>query len=155
MKKTKNFLVNLIIVVMVLLLIPTFLTIINETSLLDDLDITTTETSKQCETCILDDGVVLVEATCTSNGKVKYTCKVCNSETLEVVPKLFHSFVECEDEYIEGSCDNREKITEVCSVCEYKYSYELDYWHEWNFAQETPSCNLCGKEYVRGVNDDE
>ena len=56
-----------------------------------------------------DDGEISIEATCTEDGVMVYTCLDCGEAVTEEIPALGHSFDE--GEYVDGV------LTYICSVC--------------------------------------
>lgn len=63
-----------------------------------------------------DDGEVIKEATCASNGEIKYTCESCEKTKTKKTDKLPHTEVEIE---LEATC-TEEGLTDgvKCAVCE-------------------------------------
>lgn len=64
-----------------------------------------------------DSGKVTVEATCTEDGKMKYTCEECGKKKVEVIEATGHEEVLVEE--VSATCDKPGKTAgKVCSVCE-------------------------------------
>ena len=83
-----------------------------------------------------DDGTVIVESACKTDGKIEYVCKTCNYKKDEVIP-AGHKF----DEKVvrEATCTVNGRILKVCSVCGYEETEEIPKSH--NFVNKT--CTEC------------
>ena len=58
---------------------------------------------------------VVVAATCTEDGSITKTCKLCGDEVVEVLPAIGHKAGE--PEYIDATCTENGKEVVKCSVC--------------------------------------
>ncbi len=70
-----------------------------------------------------DDGIVVVEKTCTTDGKKEYICKRCNDKKDEVIPAS-HDFKE--EIVSEATCLSVGKKVKTCSICGYSESEEIE-----------------------------
>ena len=83
-----------------------------------------------------DDGTVIVESACKTDGKIEYVCKTCNYKKDEVIP-AGHKF---DEEVVrEATCTVNGRILKVCSVCGYEETEEIPKSH--NFVNKT--CTEC------------
>jgi len=81
-----------------------------------------------------DSGEVTTEATCTSEGEKKYTCKVCGKTKTQTVDKLSHSWDDGE-EITAATCtsDGMKKYT--CKVCSAEKEETVPKAHKWNSGE--------------------
>ena len=76
-------------------------------------------------THIYDSGTVLKNATCTTDGQIKYTCTLCGETYTETIPAMGHNYVDgictnCGEEFL--TINNFEtKNLNMSTVGEYKY----------------------------------
>lgn len=64
----------------------------------------------------LENAVVTVKATCTTDGKAVGTCTECGKEAVEVVIPAAHKYEEA-DENKEATCTEGGLLSKICSVC--------------------------------------
>lgn len=84
-----------------------------------------------------DGGTVLKEASCTTDGSAKFTCKVCGETKTEKVDKTPHSY--------DHNCDTS------CNVCgetrqiQHTFAWSCDTSEHWQ------ACAVCGEQQDRGA----
>ncbi|MCR4846066.1 MAG: peptidoglycan DD-metalloendopeptidase family protein [Eubacterium sp.] len=92
---------------------------------------------------------VIMEATCTEDGKIKYTCSMCNDEKTEIEDCLGHYF----GEYIsnnDATCIKNGTATAKCYRCDATDTIEVEGSatgvHEWGEYEVTqaPTCTSVG-----------
>ncbi len=76
-------------------------------------------------THVYDDGVVTKEATCTENGIKTYTCTLCKSTKIEIIPKIDHNFTEWTITK-ESTCTEVGEKTRACKICDFTEKVVLD-----------------------------
>ena len=102
-----------------------------------------TETEEPPETeCahVYNDGFVLIKATCSHNGTMKYTCELCGHVKKTVIPKTEHD--------IQGSGDVGFDSKEPCLSYWYSYCCNCDYESEkeYYYAHSYGDNGHCTKE---------
>ena len=94
-----------------------------------------------------DEGAVTLAATCTANGKMKYTCAVCGTTSEETIAATGHSYA---DTITRPTCTTTGYTTHTCSGCgdSHKDAYVGATGHAWNdgIVMEKPTCTQKGEK---------
>lgn len=80
------------------------------------------------------------EPTCTEDGKILYTCRLCKESYVEVIPKLEHKY---ESEVVKPTCTDKGYTYNTCSVCSYGIQTDLVDTLPHEYVDGV--CTVCGK----------
>ena len=97
---------------------------------------------------------VETEATCTEWGRGTYVCAYCGETEWRDDEPLGHDYEETV--VTEPDCTRKGLAEYTCTRCGDRYTEELPESHWYNYDVDLPwyqhgTCELCGKEYVRGT----
>ena len=93
-----------------------------------------------------NDGIVIQEATCVENGKMRYTCETCGGSRVEIIPATGHSYTTA---VIAPTCTARGFTKHVCSCGDsYEDTYVPALGHEYtNYVSDNnASCTQDGTQ---------
>ena len=88
---------------------------------------------------------ILVEPTCSREGRVIYTCTGCKKEKIEVIPKKEH---DNEEIINESTCTRQGTLTTKCKVCGYVTSKEYLPLKEHDFTESVANEGSCTSDRI-------
>lgn len=113
-----------------------------------------TETEEPPETeCahVYNDGFVLIKATCSHNGTMKYTCELCGHVKKTVIPKTEHDIQFGGDGYFDSKEPCLSYSYSYCCNCDYESEKEYYYAHIYgdNGHCTTKGCSAFDASYCK------